>query len=359
MFWHDKLEAWVTASYYVCEHALSDWRAFASDYRRVGESAPSALLSVQTLDPPVHTSLSRLLADAIKNLDVQHFAATVRSGARGRLREMAARGGGDLIADLTLPLAIESTLDFLGVQDVHGGRLVQLSAAVIASMNAGLRPETEKPGVDAREELNSEIASWFESPRSKGVIAYTAIHAGLRGVERSMLRNSIRVLLLAGINSTQRMLGLAARAMMGDASAAQRLRTTNIPLRQVVRELVRFDNPFQAQGRRCVGESELDGVRLHHGDTIVLLLGGANHDPQRFSDPHRLILDREPNRHLGFGRGVHSCVGTPIALVSLREFLVAAWRESVLLNQAGEEIYDPNPTLRGLTSLPVRITVRT
>lgn len=352
VLWHDSLGSWVVTGYESCESILRDWNAFASDFRRVGAEEPEECVSVQTLDPPEHRAVHRLLADAVRAQDAGCLAAEVYHAACQRLRELAARGG-DFVADVAMPVSIEATLRLLGVRPDDGDRLVDLSTAVVASMNAGLRPDAEEAGRAARRELSALIARWPRHPADGGVVSYVAAHRNTAAVADSVIGNSLRVLLLAGINSAQRMLGLGLLTVLRDARAYGSLADARDVTPGAAHEFVRLDNPFQAQSRRCTRPIELKGVHMSRGDTVVVLLGSANRDPARFTQPDSFMPERRPNPHLGFGRGTHACLGAPAALGLLRATFAALASCGSRFVLAGAPVFDQNPTLRGLVSLPV------
>jgi cytochrome P450 len=352
VLWHDSLNSWVVTGYESCERILRDWDAFASDFRRVGAEEPEECVSVQTLDPPEHYAVHRLLAEAVQAQDADSLASEAYLAAGQRLRELAVRGG-DFVADVAMPVSIEAALRLLGVRPDDSGRVVVLSTAVVASMNAGLREDVEEAGRAARRELSDLVARWSRHPAGDGVASFIAAHRDRAAIADPVISNSLRVLLLAGINSAQRMLGLGLLTILRDTRAYESVTDAHGPTRGAAHELVRLDNPFQAQSRKCTRSIELKRVHMARGDTVVVLLGAANRDPAKFTEPDRFMPARRPNPHLGFGRGTHACLGAPAALGLLRATLAALATCGTRLALAGAPVFDQNPTLRGLVSLPV------
>jgi|GEM_PF-2437573 len=357
VLWHDRMQSWIVTGHELCDGILSDWKAFASDFRRVGDDEPPPSISVQTLDPPEQRPVHQLLAQAVRAQDTARLTATARMAAEKRLKTLAAEGG-DFITDLALPVSVDAALRLLGAPQDDRQRLAELSSAVVASMNAGLRPDTAQAGHLARQELSAAIARWTRDSPAEGVMAFVAAHRD-DSIPASVMDNSLRVLLLAGINSAQRMLGLALLTLLRDDAARNYLtamRETVQPdtaMTAMAHELVRFDNPFQAQSRKCTRQVELAGRRLSRGATVVLMLGAANRDPERFTEPDQFMPRRHPNPHLGFGRGVHACLGAPIAMRLLRGLLEAMIACGDRVALAKTPTFDQNPTLRGLVNLPI------
>ncbi|MFD9892847.1 cytochrome P450 [Amycolatopsis sp. NPDC059027] len=352
--WHEALNSWVVSSFDLCERVLRDWEVFAADDRRSGGSIPESTITVQRLDPPAHTRISKVLAGALRAQDFGRIATIVQSETRSRLVAMAADTSGDLVRDLAIPVSTAAMVALMGIPADLLPRTWSLSARIVTSMNAGLRPETREPGRRARAELSRLLDSCLDAKCGHGVLGAVASAGCPSSLPREVLVNSLRVVLLAGLNTAQRMLGLAALTLLGDEGATRRIRSST-PSNKVIHEIVRFDNPFQAQSRRCVASTVIAGVRLRRGDTVVALLGAANHDPARFPSPDALDFDRPFRPSLAFGTGTHACIGAAVAGTMLRAFLNAAWRDGAYLRRAGDPVFDANPTLRGLTRFPVQV----
>ena len=135
-----------------------------------------------------------------------------------------------------------------------------------------------------------------------------------------------------------------------------RLRREPALIKSAVEELLRFDGPVQATIRVALEDVEVGGQLIPKGALVMVNLGAANRDPEVFENPDTLDLAREPNPHLGFGFGVHFCMGAPLARleaeVALAE-LIARFAEIELVDEAPE--YRENPILRGLRRLELKL----
>jgi cytochrome P450 len=359
VLWHEPLHSWVITAHETCQSILCDWDTFASDFRRVGDDEPPESVSIQTLDPPEHRAVHQLLAQGLQAQDMTRLARAAREQVDEHLAKLAAVGG-DFVTDVSIPVSISMSLGLLGVPQADSAHLAELSAAVVMSMNSGLRPETELAGNAARKELSQMIGSWMRHPSGDGLISFISACGGHPFTSGLAIENSLRVLLLAGINSAQRMLGLTLLTALRENCAHEHVfgsrldAPDEISVSRLSHEFVRYDNPFQAQSRKCTRAAEIAGVNLRRGDTVTLLFGAANRDPGRFGDPERFIPHRHPNPHLGFGRGVHACLGASAALCLLRVTIEALTSCCSVFTLTGPPEFDQNPTLRGLTSLPVK-----
>ncbi len=122
-------------------------------------------------------------------------------------------------------------------------------------------------------------------------------------------------------------------------------------------ELLRYDSPVQGTARIATMESVLGGTVVHAGETLILLLGAANHDPARFADPDRLDIGRRENKHLSFAHGPHFCLGAALARLEGQIALGTLLRRCPDLQLAAEPLaWREELLLRGLHRLPVTFT---
>jgi pimeloyl-[acyl-carrier protein] synthase len=117
--------------------------------------------------------------------------------------------------------------------------------------------------------------------------------------------------------------------------------------------LLRFDSPVQMTGRLLLETVELGGQTIEKGEFVLPLLGAANHDPTQFAKPERLDLSRNPNPHVAFGRGIHFCLGAPLARVEGQMAIGSLVQRCPNLRLTGEPVRRNQITLRGLSSVPV------
>ncbi len=169
----------------------------------------------------------------------------------------------------------------------------------------------------------------------------------------------LRLLLSAGNETSANLIGNGMLALLRHPEQLQRLRNDPGLIPAAVEELLRFDSPVQADFRRVLADCEVNGFALRKRDNVVLLLGAANRDPDVFEDPDRLDVGRSQGSHLSFGRGIHHCLGAPLARLEGRivvEMLLERFAQMGLL--AEHPRFRKAIVLRGLQSLPVRF-VRT
>ena len=167
----------------------------------------------------------------------------------------------------------------------------------------------------------------------------------------------LRLLLAAGNETTTNLIGNGMLALLRHPDQLPALRDDPGLIPSAVEELLRFDSPVQTDFRGAAQDCEVNGFPVKQGQTIVLLLGAANRDPEEFDQPDRLDVTRHPRSHVAFGRGIHHCLGAPLALMEGRitiEMLLERFASMRL--PTDRRTFRNSVVLRGLESLPITAT---
>ncbi|GAA1714241.1 cytochrome P450 [Fodinicola feengrottensis] len=353
VYWHDQLNSWVLTGHAECQEVLRDSDRFGTDFRRIGIATPPTLLSLQTLDPPDHTPLRHLGLATMRTLDLPAIEAALSGIATERLGGLLDRGSFDFVADFSDWFTMAAITAVLGVTPpTEDETFHRLNRELDASMDSGVDAELEGPGLRARQHFNALVESWLDDPPPGGAIEYLAEHQQEGGVEKAVLVNSIRAFFHAGFEVPSRFLGNAVAALIRQPAAMAAL-LHGAPIDPAVEELVRFGGPVHALSRACTQDTTLGGTPIERGQIVIAMIGAGDRDPLAFPDPDVLHLDRDPNPHLGFGRGSHSCLGSMVGRLEARVVLSVLTSRNALLRLDGEPVVRPSATLRGLRNLPV------
>jgi cytochrome P450 len=354
VYWHEGLQSWVLSRYADCQAALRDAELFTADWRRVGLPTPAPLLSLQTLDPPEQTPLRHLGLDAVRALDMRALEDDARQRAERMLADLAGRERFDFVSGFADRFTLGTIMRVLGVERLEPDeRWDRLNDDLDHSMDAGFDADAAEPGLEARRWFNALVEQWLADPPAGGVLAFVAANEDRAGVPHDVVVNSVRAFFHAGFEVPSRFLGNALAALLERPEGLGALRWG--PVETSVEELVRFVGPVHAVSRACTRDVQLGGEQVRRGQVVIVLIAAADRDPEQFPDPDELVLDRDPNPHLGFGRGTHSCLGNSIGRMQARVVLSALLERYPATRLAGEPVRRRNATLRGMASLPVTL----
>jgi cytochrome P450 len=310
------------------------------------------LIRVGMLDvePPDHTRLRRLVSKAFTPRMVEGLRARIRELAEELAWGLAERGGGDLLADVAEPLPVTVIAEMLGIPE-HDRPLLRPWSAQICGMYELDPPEdVQRTAVRAAEEFSGYLRDLAQSTEGDNLISALAAVDGLTEDE---LVGTCVLLLNAGHEATVNATGNAWWALFRNPAQLERLRADHGLIPTAVEELLRYDTPAPMFERWVLEDVEVAGVRVPRGAEVALQFASANRDPEVFADPDGLDLARDPNPHIGFGAGIHFCLGAPLARIELAESIGALLRAAPDLRLVTEPKWKPGFILRGLESLPV------
>jgi cytochrome P450 len=273
-----------------------------------------------------------------------------------RLLEEAARQPSfDWMAQVAAPFSLRLTADLLGVPEPDLDEYVPISEGIALRMDAGLVPANIAVGDAARVKLNALGRTWFEGPRSPGsLLGEIERGAADTDIPVHYVENSAAMMFNASYGTVYATCGNVAGLVAADPDLLARLGGEGV-LATAVDELVRFDGPAQGTTRVSLVDIEIAGTPVAPGDLVLTLLAAANRDPRQFDRPDELVLDRRPNRHLGFGWGPHSCLGSMFGQVSIEALLRALLSLPGRLAPAATPTRRRTATVRSYETLPVRI----
>jgi cytochrome P450 len=352
VFWHQGMQSWALTRYADCVRVLRDHDTFARDPRRTGGTVPEPSLSVQTLDPPQQSRVRSLFMAALRAQDLGRIEARARRLVVGRLDALAGAGPFDVVSEIAVPLSVAVVADLLGVEPPPYAEFAQVSDAIMRSMDGGLDPSLVEPGRIARQRLSDLVDSWFTASPRPGLLARVrAAEPGVDALARLYVKNTARVMFQGGYSTMAAAVGNAVGVLLARPEALQRMRDPAL-LGTGVDELVRFDGPVQGTTRVAVRACRIGAVEVAPGQKVVPLFAAANRDPDAFQGADQLVLDRSPNRHLGYGWGPHSCIGTTVAQAGLRALVAVLAEHPARLVAAGEGVRRRTATMRAFATLP-------
>jgi cytochrome P450 len=328
------------------------------------------------LDPPDHTRLRKLAQQAFAPKRVRALEADITSMVDSLLDEVAAAGSFDAIADLAHPLPVAVICRMLGVPIEDEPRFSRASALLAQGLDpfvtfTGGVSDSFHERMKAGHWLRGYIAGLVEerrsAPREDLISALIAAEEDGDQLTTEEIVATCNLLLIAGHETTVNLIANAILVMLREPRYWSDLAADSDRAPMIIEETLRYDPPVQLIGRTAAEEmtiGEVTGgqersdrgvVTVPKGDTMMLLMAAAQRDPAAFDRPDTFDPGRESIRHLAFGHGVHFCLGAPLARLEARVALSAVTARFPHAKLAGEPVYKPNVTLRGMASLPVTL----
>jgi cytochrome P450 len=361
---------WLITRYEDVLAVLKDKR-FVKDWR--GALTPEQLAQVPPIpevmkplsrnmldtDPPDHERLRALVSKAFTPRLIERLRPRVQAISDGLLDAVQGRGEMDLIDDYAFPLPITVIAELLGVPAEDRNNFREWSdAAVSGNASQEYMEEILIPHMQA---FTDYLRALFEEKRANpGDDLVSALvraeEAGDRLSEDELL-GMVFLLLVAGHETTVNLIGNGVLALLQHPDQLRKLEEDPSLIKPAVEELLRYDGPVETSTERFAREDvEIGGQVIPRGEMVLVVLAAADHDPERFSDPDELDITRTDNRHLAFGKGIHHCLGAPLARMEGQIAISTLLRRmrNLRLKGSPESLsWRPGMILRGLRGLPV------
>jgi cytochrome P450 len=316
------------------------------------------------LDPPDHTRLRKLVSKAFVPKVVKALEPDITAMVGKMLDDVAAAGHFDVIADLAHPLPVAVICRLLGVPLEDEPKFSHASALLAQGLDPFITFTGSLPdGFDER----MAAAAWLRDyvhglidqrrtePRDDLISGLIAAEEGGDQLTEDEIIATCNLLLIAGHETTVNLIANAILVMLREPRHWSELAGDSDRAPMIIEETLRYDPPVQLAGRTAAEDMTIGEVVVPKGDTMMLLLAAAHRDPAAFDRPDVFDPVRESMRHLAFGHGVHFCLGAPLARLEARVALSAVTARFPHAKLAGEPVYKPNVTLRGMASLPVAL----
>jgi pimeloyl-[acyl-carrier protein] synthase len=317
------------------------------------------------LDPPDHTRLRSLVAQAFTPRRADHMRTRARIIARELIdtikADHAPGDAVDLVSRFAAPLPVTVICELLGVPAADHATFGEWSTHLARSVDPGIlrTPEDnanlEAAGASFIEYFGGLIDDRRKSPGDDLMSALITAADHDDRLSHDELVGTGMLLLIAGHETTVNLISNSIAAICSHPDQHQLIRQRGID-RTAIDELLRFDSPVQMAQRVAIEPITLGDQTVPALDTIVTLLGAANRDPTVFPDPDQLDLTRKPAKpHLSFGGGIHHCLGAALARVEGEEALSELFTQFPSLTLTDEAKRRNNFTLRGFSSLPATV----
>lgn len=362
VFWLERYGVYGVARHDEVSRVLTDHETFVSS-RGVGISdfakekpwrPPSLLLEA---DPPHHTKARQVVT---KILTVK-LLRSLKDGFQAHADELVARvaaqdGVIDGVHDLAEPYPLAVFPDFIGLAKDGRENLLPYGSMVFNTFGP------RNGHFERALERGAAVQGWIMeqcrpgSPAPDGLGAQIHAAAAQAGFTEEDQAKLLRSFLSAGVDTTVHGIGNALQCLAENPEQFAVLRDDPSLARAAFEETVRYSSPVQTFFRTTSTDTEVSGVALPEGSKVLMFLAAANRDPRQWENPAAFDIRRKAAGHVGFGFGIHACLGQMLARLEGECFLTALARQVSRLELAGQPKQQLNNTLRGLDSLPLHLT---
>lgn len=377
--WSEKYRSWFVTRFEDVSEALRDPR-FSSDrispYRRAKLNGPDVDPAVRAAfgvledwmvfkDPPDHTRLRKLLSRAFTPRAVGRIQPRIVEIADELLDAALAAGTGrtDLVADFAYPLTASVIAEMLGVPRCDHPRFKDWSDQITGLVFGGMGdPHRHTAGANGMAELTEYLTGLVRDHEREPADDLLSALISARDADDALSEDEVIstgvLLLFAGHETTTNLIGNGLLALLRHPEQRSLLAADPALVGSAVEELLRFDGPAKTVARVMAEDVELHGNTLRRGDRVFLSPSSANRDPAVFEDPDHLDITRRQGRQLGFGVGMHYCLGAPLARLEAAVAIPRALDRLPGLRPADDELsWHPVLLSRGMLSFPVRFDV--
>jgi len=359
-------EQFVVSRFSDVDRILRDHRKFSNDLQRARSSRGSLGTrkklkpSMLVRDPPDHTRLRRLVSRAFTPRSVAKMEDYIRATAHGLLDEVEGAGEFDLMKAFAVPLPTIVIARMIGVPEQDLDRFKVWSDRLARALEPLLTPEE----VELVHQSDQQLAEYFRTiieqrrrePRDDLVSRLAEAEDEGDKLTPDETIVMLRLLLTAGNETTTNLIGNGFRALLRHPDQLTLLRERPGLAAAAVEELLRYDSPVQLDMRITTRDLQIGNVAVQSGTLVTLAIGSANHDPERFQRPDELDITRSDQGNISFGRGIHHCLGAPLARLEGRvalEVLLERFDRIGFGPRAPR--YRPSVVLRGLEHFDVRV----
>ncbi|MBR0911957.1 cytochrome P450 [Bradyrhizobium japonicum] len=353
-----RYDVWAMAGYAGVEAALKDWKTFISGEGVGLNGMNPALPKPLTLqiDPPDHDKGRRVLGRTLSPGVARKLRETFQQEAQRKVSELIDKGTFDAVAELAEAYPMKVFPDAIGIRPDGREKLLAWSTFVFdsfgpenemlaASRKAGLAAQSWIMECCARDALQSD---------GLGMMIYQAADDG--EITEHEATHLVRPFLTAGIDTTVNGIGNTLLALATHPDEYRKLNQRPELARNAFEEGLRYDSPVQTFFRTTSREVETSGGVIPAHRKVLLFMASANRDPARWDNADRFEVERSATGHVGFGAGIHACVGQMIARLEGELIFGELARRVKTIELTAEPRRRLNNSLRGLESMPVRVT---
>ena len=359
------IDLWMIFDYEGAKRALNDHEAFSS-------AVPAPKNWFIFFDPPQHTKLRALIAKAFTPNSIANLEPRIRELSREFLDKVIERGEMDLSADFAVPLPMMAISEMIGIPTADWPRFRQWSDVILKlsytmpGMEADAEAATAISGFTAvTEEMDVYLAGMIKQRRAapRDDLLTRLVEAEVDGerLTQGEILGFFQLLIVAGQETTTNLINNAVLCLLENPDQLARLRASPELLPLAIEEVLRYRSPLAWLMRTPRRDAKMHGQVIPAGKLVLAMVGSANRDPRQFPDADRFDITRNPNPHIAFGHGIHSCLGAALARMETKIALSELLARLKHLELASNEPWQPRKALHvhGPSHLPIRFNPAT
>jgi cytochrome P450 len=318
--------------------------------------------SILDSEPPKHTRLRSLVAKAFNRNKIEGMRPAVERITQQLLdaidEKVKSGETFDLIADYAEPLPVKIIADLLGFPESEEHLLRPWSQSIVKMYEVNpseqYQMEAKKAAAEFAEYVRSLAEHRKKNPGQDLITDLAMVEENGEKLNSHELVATCVLLLNAGHEASVNAFGNGMVAALERPDQAELLRKNSRAITDTaLEEFMRFDAPLHLFERTATVDTELGGVKIEKGQKIAALIGSANRDSAVFERADEMDLTRDPNPHIGFGAGIHFCLGAPLARLEMSVSLPALWEKYPNMQLAGNPVRRPTFVLRGYESVSI------
>ncbi|MDE0768032.1 MAG: cytochrome P450 [Opitutaceae bacterium] len=322
---------------------------------REGETAYEPPLVL--LDDPDHRRVRSLMSKMFTTRAIEQMRGRVTEVTSTLLDALDGKKEADLISEFAGPIPTQAILDMMGMANADVGNFKRWSEDILMGYDPDRGPAVKDRLRNAYVSMSREFKVTVEARRQ--TLGDDLISAMVRAQEDDDRLSDLEIislctqLMVAGNVTTSDLISNGLFLLMKHPEAIEQLRREPSLIDSAVEEMLRYDCPIAETARIAKEDLSLNGCPITAGETITASMTAANHDPSKFSNPHKFDIEREANDHLGFGSGIHVCLGAPLARLEAQVAISALIERypTLTLHPKHKPIRRELPFFRGFTSL--------
>jgi cytochrome P450 len=312
-------------------------------------------------DPPLHTRLRRLVSRPFQPGSVAALAEVIDATANRLITKLADGASIDLIDEFAVPLSLSVIADLIGLEEEKRSDLRRWSQGIVEDLGGGLDAAAAARVEVLRRELITFIRALVAERRARPTKGATDVISVVLDAEENDVLTEKEVLafcvllLVAGYETSVNAIANGVLAVLEHPAQWAKVLAEPAHFKTLADEMVRWDGAVQSFFRDTLSETTLHGVTIPKGVKVQLLFASANRDERKYPDADAFLVDRVAHDHVGYGAGIHYCLGAPLARAQLTSTFRAFAARAPAIELDGEVVRGSSVLFRGVKKLPIRL----